>query len=86
MNEEQKQLIIGELQAAVEQIKFQEHQCNGEKRRLAHNTIIPYYEGYKQAVYNIINIMGYNYENGDIIATDNHPFRALLGRVYNNEE
>lgn len=80
MNEEQKQLIIGELQAAAEQIKFQERQCNGETRRLAHNKTIAYFDGYKQAIKNIIGIMGYEYENGEITATDN-PAMALFGRA-----
>ena len=85
MNEEQKQLIIGELQAAAEQIKFEERKCNGETRRLAHNKTIAYFDGYKQAIKNIIGIMGYKYENGEITAIDN-PAMALFGRVYSNEK
>ena len=80
MNEEQKQLIIGELQAAAEQIKREERKCNGETRRIAHNKAIAYFEGYKQAIKNIIGIMGYQYENGEITATDN-PAMALFGRA-----
>ena len=85
MNEGQKQLIIGELQAAAEQIKFEERKCNGETRRIAHNKAIAYFEGYKQAIKNIIGIIGYKYENSEIIATDN-PDVVLFGRVYSNEK
>ena len=85
MNEEQKQLIIGELQAAAEQIKREERNCNGETRRIAHNKAITYFEGYKQAIKNIIGIIGYKYENSEITATDN-PNMALFGRVYSNEK
>ena len=80
MNEEQKQLIIGELQAAAEQIKCEERKCNGETRRLVHNKAIAYFEGYKQAIKNVIGIMGYKYENGEITAIDN-PAMALFGRA-----
>lgn len=80
MNEEQKQQIINELRAAAEQIKCEERKCNGETRRLVHNKAIAYFEGYKQAIKNIMGIMGYKYENGEITATDN-PAMALFGRA-----
>ena len=84
MNEEQKQQIMNELRAADDAIKNEERKCNGETRRLAHNKAIAYFDGYKQAIKNIIGIMGYKYENGEIITIDN-PAMALFGRAYSNE-
>ena len=80
MNEEQKQQIINELRAADDAIKNEERKCNGETRRLVHNKAIAYFEGYKQAIKNVIGIMGYKYENGEITAIDN-PAMALFGRA-----
>ena len=85
MNEEQKQQIINELRAAAEQIENEARKCNGEIRRLTHNKAIAYFDGYKQAIKNIIGIMGYKYENGEITATNS----TTIGNIreeHSNEE